>query len=220
MELLVFGHAGVPVIVFPTSGGTFHEFEDRRLVEAIGCKIDNGEIQLYCVDAVDSASWYNRRARPRTKIVRQLAYQEYILREVVPLIRLKNRDPHLISLGCSFGGYHAVNLALRHPDIFTGFMSMSGSFDMSSFLNGYHDDDVYFNTPPAYIANMHDPWYLERYSRNKYLLCTGWDDQCLGQNQRLSTLMGQRGIPHQLWIWETWNSHDWPTWAQQMQMYL
>ncbi len=220
MELLVFGHAGVPAIVFPTSGGRFFEFEDRKMVDAIGYKIDNGEVQLYCVDSIDNASWYNRRARPRTKIVRQMHYQDYVMREVVPLVRAKNHSPHLITLGCSFGGYHAVNLALKHPDVFTGFLSMSGAFDMSNFLRGYHDDDVYFNTPPQYIQNMQDRWYLDRYRRNKYLLCTGWDDQCLAQNQHLSTLMGQRGIPHELWIWGTHNAHDWPTWAQQMQNYL
>ena len=44
MELLVFGHAGLPVIVFPTSGGTFHEFEDRRMIGVLGGKIDAGHL--------------------------------------------------------------------------------------------------------------------------------------------------------------------------------
>ncbi len=220
MELLVFGHAGVPAIVFPTSGGRFYEFEDRRMVDAIGYKIDRGELQLYCVDSVDMQSWYNRRAQPRTKIVRQLQFQSYIMEEVVPLVRQKNGDSHLITLGCSFGGYHAVNIAMRHPEVFTGFMSMSGAFEMGNFLQGYYDNDVYFNTPPHYLANMSDPWFMERYRHHTYLLCTGWDDQCLRQNQQLATVMGQRGIRHQLWIWETYNSHDWPTWAMQMQQYL
>jgi esterase/lipase superfamily enzyme len=46
MELLVFGHSGVPAIVFPSSQARFHEFEDRGMVASIGHKIDNGEIQL------------------------------------------------------------------------------------------------------------------------------------------------------------------------------
>lgn len=29
MELLIFGHAGLPVMAFPTSGGRFFEFEDQ-----------------------------------------------------------------------------------------------------------------------------------------------------------------------------------------------
>jgi esterase/lipase superfamily enzyme len=57
MELLVFGHGGVPVVVFPTSQGRFYEFEDRGMIGAIGHKIDRGEVQLYCLDSVDAESW-------------------------------------------------------------------------------------------------------------------------------------------------------------------
>ena len=32
MELLAFGHAGTPVLVFPTSMGAFFEYEDRGMV--------------------------------------------------------------------------------------------------------------------------------------------------------------------------------------------
>ena len=220
MELLVFGYSGVPVIVFPSSQARFYEFEDRGMVGSIGHKIDNGEIQLYCLDSLDAESWYNRNVPARWRIARQMQYQEYILNEVLSLVRLKNHDSHLISLGCSFGGYHAVNIALKYPDVFTGFLSMSGAFDISNFLHGYYDQDVYFNMPPHYMANMHDPWYLDRYRQNTYVLATGWDDQCLGQNQHLSNLLGRQSVPHQLAIWDSWNSHDWPTWQRMMNVYL
>jgi esterase/lipase superfamily enzyme len=220
MELLLFGHAGVPVIVFPSSQARFYEFEDRGMVGSIGHKIDNGEIQLYCVDSLDAESWYNRNVPPGWRVARQVQYQNYILEEVLHLVRQKNGDPHLITLGCSFGGYHAVNLALRHPDVFTGFLSMSGAFDISNFLRGYYDDDVYFNMPTHYVANMSDAWYLDHYRHNSYILATGWDDQCLGQNQHLSYLLGSRGVHHQLAIWDSWNSHDWPTWQRMMEVYL
>src|ERR1700761_1099088 len=220
MELLVYGHDGVAAVVFPSSQARFYEFEDRGMVGSIGHKIDNGEIQLYCVDSLDAESWYNRNVPPRWRIARQIQYQEYILNELLPLIRLKNQNRHLISLGCSFGGYHAVNIALRHPDVFTGFLSMSGAFDISNFLHGYYDEDVYFNMPPHYMANMSDPWFLDRYRQNTYVLATGWDDQCLGQNQHLSHLLGSRAVGHQLAIWDSWNSHDWPTWQRMMNVYL
>ena len=35
MELLVFGHAGVPMIVFPTSMGRFYDYEDRNMIKVI-----------------------------------------------------------------------------------------------------------------------------------------------------------------------------------------
>jgi esterase/lipase superfamily enzyme len=79
---------------------------------------------------------------------------------------------------------------------------------------------VYFNTPTQYLPNLSDPWYFEHYRRNTYVLGTGWDDQCLGTNQHLARIMGEKGIPHRLYIWDTWNSHDWPTWARMMNEYL
>ena len=220
MELLVFGHTGVPVMVFPTSGGRFYEFEDRGMAAALGGKIDRGEIQLYCVDSVDMESWYNRNVPPRWRIARHVQYEDYLIHEVVPLIKQKNWNPHCVALGCSFGGFHAANIAFRHPDVFTGLLSMSGAFDMSSFLRGYHDQDLYFNTPTQYLQNLSDPWFFERYRRNTYILATGWDDQCLGSNQHLDGILNHKGIPHKLYIWDTYNSHDWPTWMKMVNEYL
>lgn len=220
MELLVFGHGGLPVVVFPTSGGRFYEFEDRDMIGAVSGRIEAGELQFYCVDSIDMESWYNRNVPPRWRIARHVQYDDYLIHEVVPLIRQKNWNQHLVALGCSFGGFHAVNAALRHPDVFTGMLSMSGAFDLSNFLRGYYDQDVYYNQPTHFLTNMNDPWFLDRYRRNTYVLGTGWDDQCLGQNQQLDHIMNAKGIPHKLFVWDTWNSHDWPTWQQMIQQYL
>ena len=118
MELLVFGHGGVPMVVFPTSQGRFYEFEDRGMVGAIAHKIDNGEIQLYCLDSVDAESWYNRAVPPRWRIARHVQYDSYVMEEVLPLIRSRTGIRTLPAWVASFGGYHAVNIALRHPDRF------------------------------------------------------------------------------------------------------
>jgi len=220
MELLVFGRAGLPVMVFPTSGGRFYDFEDRGMVGALAGKIDAGHLQLFCVDSVDLESWYNRQAAPRQRIVRHMQYEDYLLNEAVTLVRQKNPDPRLLALGCSFGGYHAANIALRHPVIFSGFLSMSGAFDPTRFLDGYYDEDCYFHLPTHYLPNLDDPWFLDRYRGSTYVLATGWDDQCLGQNQELDRILNEKGIPHQLSIWDVQNAHDWPTWQRMAQQYL
>ena len=41
------------------------------------------------------------------------------MEEVLPLVRAMNHQPYLMALGCSFGGYHAANIALRHPGTFS-----------------------------------------------------------------------------------------------------
>jgi esterase/lipase superfamily enzyme len=220
MEMLVFGHQGVPVVVFPTSCGRFHEFEDQGMVGALWGKIESGQVQLFCVDSVDGESWYNRDVPPRWKIARQMQYQEYILREVLPYVRNANHDAHLVALGTSFGAYHATNLALKHPDLFTGFLTLGGAFDVSAFLHGYHDQDVYFNMPPQYLAQMSDPWFLDRYRNNTYVLATGEWDICLGSNQRMADVMRSRGIPVRLEVWGSHSMHDWPEWRRMVECYL
>lgn len=222
MELLTFGHGGLPVIVFPTSQARFYEFEDRGMVEAVREKIDAGELQLFCVDSLDAESWYNRNVGPRWRIARQVQYDRYIVQEVVPFVRHRNHSPHLVTMGCSFGGYHAVNCALRHPDVFTGFLSMSGAFDLKGlgFLNGYYDQDVYFNLPLDYLPNLNDPWYLDQMRRRTYLLATGEHDQCWNDNERLAAVMRAKGIPVRLDVWGDNARHDWPWWQRMVQVYL
>ena len=220
MEMVVHGHAGLPAVVFPTSQGRFYEFEDRGMVDAIRYKIDNGEVQLFCVDSVDSESWYNRSVPPRWRIARQIQYDDYIIHEVVPLVKQLNWSPKMAAIGCSFGGYHAVTMALRHPDVFTAFLSMSGAFDMDSFLGGYYDQDVYFNQPTHFIPEMSDSWFLDRYRQNTYVLATGVHDQCWNQNERLAGIMRAKGIPVSLDVWGDNARHDWPWWHRMVQTYL
>ena len=96
--------------------------KDRGMVSAIGGEIEAGRVQLFCVDSVDNESWYNRGVGADWRIARHVQYENYVMDEVMPLVRQKNWSPKLaVSMGCSFGGFHAVNIALRHPDVFTDF---------------------------------------------------------------------------------------------------
>lgn len=222
MEMLIFGHGGLPAVVFPTSQGRFYEFEDRGMVGAVADKIEAGRLQLFCVDSVDAESWYNRGVGARWRIARHLQYEGYVLDEVVPLVRRVNSNERLASVGCSFGGFHAVNVALRHPDVFTGFLSMSGAFDLTGlgFLHGYHDGDVYLNQPMQFLPNLQDHWILERMRRNTYVLATGVHDQCWNDNERLAAVMREKSIPVRLDVWGDNTGHDWPWWQRMAQEYL
>jgi esterase/lipase superfamily enzyme len=219
MEMLVFGYAGMPALVFPSSCGRFFEFEDRGMVHVEQDKLEHGHLQLYCVDSVDSESWYNRAVSPRWRIARHVQYEEYLMKEVLPLLRQQNQNSQVASVGCSFGGYHALNIALRHPDVFTSMLSMSGAFDTSNFLGDYYDDDCYFNIPMHYLPNMSDPWYLDRYRRNTYVLATGVHDQCWDANERMAQIFRAKNIPCRLDVWGDNTGHDWPWWQRMLQTY-
>ena len=140
------------MVVFPTSGGRFWEYEDRGMVDALAPKIDRGELQVICLDSVDQESWYNKRAiRPTGCTGRTPS---------TPTWRMKRRrssatapvGAQMGTTGCSFGGYHAINFALRHPDIVTYAVSMSGAFNIPKrFLDGYYNQNAYFHSPLDYL---------------------------------------------------------------------
>ena len=134
MDMLVFGHAGMPMIVFPTSMGRFFEYEDRGMINTLAHKIGSGQLQVFCPDSVDSESWYNKGAHPRWRVLRHVMYEDYILHDVLPFIRNRNPDWRLTLTGCSFGGYQAMNFALKHPDTVTACVCMGGAYDIKQFL--------------------------------------------------------------------------------------
>jgi esterase/lipase superfamily enzyme len=220
MEFLIYGHAGAPLLVFPTSMGRFYQFEDFGMITTFSQRIESGQYQVFCVDSVDTESWYNKGVHPSQRARRHSQYDHYLASEFVPYIRSRNHASQLTATGCSFGGYHCMNFALRHPDQVSSAVSMGGGFDMDQFVDSYHDDDVYFNSPFQFIPNMSDPWYLDRIRGQRLVLATGEVDICLADNQRLSAVMTAKGIPHWLDVWGNGTGHDWPWWKQMLLKYF
>ncbi len=219
MELLLFGHHGAPVIVFPTSKGKFYEYEDRGMVNALHEHLEQGWIQLVCVDSVDAESWYNEWVHPGGRVYRHIQYDQYIYREVIPFIRNQNDDSFLMTHGCSFGAYHAINFGLRHPDVIRRVIGLSGLYDMRSFMDGYYDDNFYFNNPIDYTANLNDPNQLRWLQQQDIILVIGRDDRARWSNEKLSENLWRAGVGNALRLWDGW-SHDWPYWVKMIQLYI
>ena len=220
MELLVFGHAGEPTLVFPTSMGRYFDYENREMIAAIADRYEGGQRQAFCVDSVDADSWYNKGVHPRERVARHAEYEQYIQQEVVPYIRSRNSHPGLCVTGCSFGGYHSAAFALRHPDLVSACVSMGGAFDIKQFLDGYYDDSCYFFNPPDFLPGLNDSWYLDGYRRMRIVLATGETDICLEENRRLSGILGAKRIPHWLDVWGNGTGHDWPWWREMAVKFL
>src|SRR5688572_25705080 len=83
MELLVFGHAGERVLVFPSRKNRFYEYEDRGMVHSLRHRIEAGEIQMICVDGIDDESLYCFDKQPAERIGRHLEFERYIIDEVL-----------------------------------------------------------------------------------------------------------------------------------------
>jgi len=219
MELLVFGHAGARVVVFPTSMGRFFEWEDRGMIETLGEHLGRGWVQLFCVDSVDAESWYAKHRHPGERAWRHVLYDRYLTTELLPFTVHRNSNQFLITTGASFGAYHAANFALRHPALVGRVLGLSGLYDIKRMTEGYSDDNVYFNNPPDFVQDEHDQWRLEALRRLDIILAVGRDDAALGDNQHFSRVLGGRGIGHSLLVWDGW-AHDWPWWRQMVHRYI
>lgn len=219
MEMLLFGHAGAPVIVFPTSQGRYYEFEDRGMVDVLRGHLEQGWIQLICIDSVDAESWYCSWAHPSGRVHRHTQYQQYILNEIVPAINQLNGNQFWMTTGASFGAYHAVNFALRYPGLIRRTIGMSGLYDLRSFMDGHYDDNFYFQNPVDYTRNLHDPHQIHLLKQVDIILATGAEDSNRWSNEELSGNLWRAGVGNALRVWDGW-SHDWPYWHKMILHYI
>ncbi len=190
------------------------------MVAAIRDKIDSGYFQLFCVDSVDSESWYAQNVEGRWRIARHLQYERYVMDELLPQIRARNQSRSLAMAGCSFGGFHAASMALRHPGQVNAMLSMGGAFDIARFLRGHYDQDCYFTLPTHFLPNLQEHRLLEQMRRNAYVFATGQHDMCWDDNEKLAGIMRAKGIPVRLDVWQDNAGHDWPWWRQMFRSYL
>jgi esterase/lipase superfamily enzyme len=226
MELLVFGESGARVLIFPTRTGRFFDYENWGLVEAVRNKIENGWIQLICVDSIDAESLYNRSSPPAGRILRHLQYETYILREVLRFTLELNPNPHLVAHGCSMGAYHAVNFAFRHPHVVSKVVAFSGRYDLTvgadnfaDLFDGYHDETIYFNNPLQFVPNICDEALLASLRRLDIHLAVGELDPFLGSNCQFSAALQQLGVAHRMYVWQGCAHHP-KSWRQMADLYL
>ena len=226
MELLVFGHAGERVLVFPTRCGRFYDYENWGLVAAARQAVDDGRVQLFCLDSVDAESFYSPDRHPADRLRRHEQYEGYVLDEVVPLTRLLNPHPALTAHGCSMGAFHAVNLALRHPQLFGRVVALSGRYDLTAAIgpfrdlfDGHYDQGVYFHTPAHFVQGLADDRYLDPLRRMAVTLVVGAADPFLSSNRHLSGSLWSKDVRHRFDVWGG-RAHRPAAWQGMVAQYL
>jgi esterase/lipase superfamily enzyme len=226
MEVLVFGHAGAKVLVFPTRQGRFFDYENWGLIDALSQSIERGFLQVFCVDSLDSESLYCRCVPPRVRIARHNQYEQYIFEEVIPFMCKGANGSFLIAHGCSIGAYHAVNFALRHPGLFEKVVALSGRYDLTKpagpfpdLFDGYYDEDIYFHMPTHFLPQWEEPVALLAMQRTEIILAVGEEDHFKDSTEQLSHQLSSKEIAHTLAIW-TGEAHKPYYWRQMVRLYL
>lgn len=224
MTFKVYGHTGQPMLVFPSSGGNYLEYEHYGMVEACRKFIQEGLIQIYTPDTIDMETWLDPSRDPVHRAKRHNDYDRYIMDELIPYIKYDTGwKSGMIATGCSIGGYHALNFFLKHPDIFNTVISLSGIYDVRLFTGEYNELDIYLNSPVDYLRNLQDEWYLNRYRESNIILCTGqgaWEEDSLRDTRLMEDVFREKDIPAWVDYWGYDVDHDWPWWRIQIQYFL
>lgn len=223
MPIVMYGHYGAALLMLPTAAADFLEYERFQLIDAISKPINDGKFKVFSVNSINSESWLNPHMHPRHKSIRHQQFNNYIFNEVVPFIKTHTSwDTPIFTTGASLGALHAANLFFKRPDLFAGTIAMSGDYELGTYTKGYHDQDVYFNSPMQYLPNLNDEYFLSRIrgSGHIHILAGQGDYENPDASRRLSAVLSSKGIPHELDIWGHDMKHDWPTWRKMLPYYL
>ena len=225
---IAYGHYGRPFLVFPSESGQGWDFEQNGMVGAVADLIDAGRMKLYCVNSADADSWSNRDVPIEERARRHESYEQWVLHDVVPFIAQDCGGPtEIATLGCSLGAFHAVNIALRHADVFPLAIGLSGNYDPTTW-NSWGDPGMatYFNNPMAYVPNLdggHLDWIRSRLS---ILLVVGqgmWEvspTRALPSTRAFADVLAAKGLRFELDLWGYDVPHDWPSWQAQLRHHL
>jgi esterase/lipase superfamily enzyme len=224
IEMRIYGTEGIPVLAFPTRKGRYYDFENFGMLAAIEKWICAEKVILITVDSIDDQSWANQNIPPVQRAQRHEAYDHYIIEEVVPFVHKQfDTNRQFVVLGCDMGAYHAANFFFRYPDVFDSMLSMSGWFQLQTFVGDYIDETVYFHSPLLYLPNLTDDWYLEKYRQSKIVICVGqgaWEEACLANARAMQRVLQEKNIPALVDYWGLDVSHDWPWWRKQLPHFM
>ncbi|MBR6071363.1 MAG: esterase family protein [Acholeplasmatales bacterium] len=227
MEFKVYGHAGKPCIAFPDQNGRFYSYEDHGIIDSMSWYIEEGKIQVFCVDDIDRESWSATWMNPRDRMLHQEAYYNYIVDEFVKRVYEINGledNSGIMTFGVSMGAYHAVNFLLRRPDIFDTVLALSGIYHSGFFIKDYADDLTFLNSPIDSLKCMaYDHPYVELYKKCRIAVCVGqgdWEDDSLNDTRELDFGFKRLGVPALFDYWGYDKPHDWPSWLEQVPHFL
>lgn len=225
MEFKTYGHAGRPVVVFPTSRGRFYQFEDTGSIGVLAPFIDAGRIKVWTVDGIDDETFFSKNWDVQARMARHDAYFDYIRDDILPDARRETADAnggHLLKpllSGCSMGAYHASNFLFRNPDLTAGVIALSGVYSTRDFAGDNLEGRLYFNSPLDYLSGVSDEKTLAKLRSQRLFFCTGqgaWEERMIVETRRLQEVLREKNIPAWVDFWGTDVSHDWPWWHKQL----
>ena len=225
MTVSRYGNSGVSFLGFPTQCASSSNYEEFGVIRTLSRLIDEGKMQVFCVDTVDQESWYCVNGINTWRSARQESYYRFIIDEVLPLIQREcGEETKPLVMGIDMGATHACISFFRRPELFSGLLALSGIYDSSYYYHGWMDSTLYDNSVECFLNNMPEdhPW-IKRYNNKLMILCCGmgpWEGECLKSLRNLEKIFHKKRISAAVDIWGKDVSHDWPWWRHQLEYYV
>src|SRR5262245_21389264 len=215
------GEIGTPVLFFPTAAADAEEVERFQMVQALSGLLEQGKIKPYSVDSVAGRALL-AGSRPQEVARVQSQYDGFLYHELVPAIRADCRSPEIeiVVTGPPIGAFNALSGLGRHPDDCSKAICMSGTYDITQWMNREVPEDHYFASPVHFLPGLGEGEQLARLRRRFVLLTHGtgrWEEPA--QSWRVADVLGKKGVPNRVDAWDGWD-HDWVTWREMLPKYL
>ena len=228
MEYKIYGHAGKPMLVFPSSEGRFYQYEDSGMINALSGFINAGLLQVWTVDSIDTHTYFSKHWDKLKLNDLHNKYFQYIEEEIIPSIiktskkNNKRKKLGLIITGCSFGAYHAANFYFKNPKDIDTVIGLSGVYSTDMFFHDYKPEEIYKNSPIDYLKNA-DKKTIKKYQKAALIFCCGqgaYEDEMLYDTYRLAQVLDEINVPAWIDIWGKDVDHDWPWWQKQIVYFI
>ena len=86
MHIIQYGSSGIPFLGFPTQCAPCTNYDDFGATRVLKNYLEDGMMQLFCVETVDDESWYCGEGINTWRSARQESYHRFVAEEAVPFI--------------------------------------------------------------------------------------------------------------------------------------
>ena len=87
MPIAMYGHYGFALLMIPTAGADYLEYERFQLMDMLAPYVNAGKCKIFSVDSINKESWLNPSMLGEHKAIRHNQFNQYIYEEVIPFIR-------------------------------------------------------------------------------------------------------------------------------------
>jgi esterase/lipase superfamily enzyme len=224
MSVCRWGYFGKPLLLLPTAGGDFLESERFLMLKVLAPLIEAGRLKVFSCGSVSGDGWLDADASPKYRALLQARFDQYVQDELLPYI-VHECGPEVMGkiavTGASLGAYNALNTATKHPEWFDLAVCMSGTYDFKRWMDGYFDENYYFNMPLHFLPGLGDGPLLDNLRRIHFVLASGQGRaEAPWESEWIANILRSKGVPVSLEIWGKDVPHDWPTWRTMLPMFL